>query len=693
MPPPRWRSPLRRHATSKLARAEISNRSRRWAFAAKDWRRSRPSRVSSCTRATPGEQIGSRVVAHAETTGPIEPAPAPGTRASSRKLFDNVPVRREYLEGASAEFTRISSWLSTFALAYPDVTFTLRHDGKDVWVLPCTDDPRERLAMVFGREAAAGLIPLEADAARMLDGNLRGFISAPGHDRADRRMQMLFVNGRLLRSTLLSRRVDRGLLDVRDDRTPSVRRAVARSPARARRSERASDQERRAFALRRASFRCGAPRDRGDAAPSCRRALRRSTASSGLLDRPARHRCVVAARAVALRSDRRAMRATSRAVACACSRSSTARSSSRATAKRSCCVDQHAAHERIAYESIVERRARTAPSEPLLVPITSSSTRQQSGRWTRRSKPCARAASRSKPFGERTYRIIATPAGYGARPFDLAGFLDDLTRGPKQRDVRERVWASLACHSVTVAGERLELDEMTTLVERLQRLRESDALPARPSDDGAAGSERDRADVQAHLMRARGVLDPRRPDGERKDRACDRAGATLRRRDRRRRFAPDLSRHADRHGRADAGAARGRRRIISSPFSIRTNAIRRRATRATRSRAIDAIHARGQRAIVGRRNRILPSRADRRTSRSRRSTTKLCATGWRAKRARTRPGVLHEWLATRDPQRAGALDPNDSYRVLRALEVALAPDARAQRRVGGVRCDRPVFPL
>ena len=64
---------------------------------------------------------------------------------------------------------------------------------------------------------------------------------------------------------------------------------------------------------------------------------------------------------------------------------------------------------------------------------------------------------------------MATPFGYGARTFDLTGFLDDLSEDPKQRDVRERVWASLACHSVTVAGEPLETEEMATLVERLQR--------------------------------------------------------------------------------------------------------------------------------------------------------------------------------------------------------------------------------
>ena len=48
------------------------------------------------------------------------------------------------------------------------------------------------------------MLSLQDEASRMLDGGLRGFISAPGDDRPDRRMQLLFVNGRLLRSTLLA---------------------------------------------------------------------------------------------------------------------------------------------------------------------------------------------------------------------------------------------------------------------------------------------------------------------------------------------------------------------------------------------------------------------------------------------------------------------------------------------------------
>ncbi len=131
-------------------------------------------------------------------------------------------------------------------------------------------------------------------------------------------------------------------------------------------------------------------------------------------------------------------------------------------------VDQHAAHERIAYEKIVAAAREHAPSEPLLVPYAVELSAAQSVALDRVLDVLGEGGLEIEPFGDRSYRMLATPAGYGSRPFDIAGFLEDLTEDPKQRDVRERVWASLACHSVTRAGDKLEYDEMTTLIERLQ---------------------------------------------------------------------------------------------------------------------------------------------------------------------------------------------------------------------------------
>lgn len=393
---------------------------------------------------------GSRVRAYGVTVSAVEPAAAPaGCSVRVEALFENVPVRREYLRSASSEFNRISSWLSSFALAYPDRTFTLRHDGKDVWVMPATGDERERLAMVFGRPAARTMLALDANAARTVDGRLRGFVSAPGDDRPDRRLQLLFVNGRLLRSVVLAGAWTSGyatyamtgrhpygvlFLDLPPDHVdPNVH--PTKSDVRLRYSNQVFDVVRRTIAA-----------TLGAHAQERFRAQTHAAEELGLSFAPP-ERDGAPLRVLAQLDRTFILAADDEAVLL---------------------VDQHAAHERIAYESIVAAARRYAASEPLLVPHVVELDAARSAALDRTIDLLREGGLEIEPFGERTYRIVATPFGYGARSFDIEGFIDDLSDEPKQRDVRERVWASLACHSVTIAGERLEADEMTTLVERLR---------------------------------------------------------------------------------------------------------------------------------------------------------------------------------------------------------------------------------
>ena len=93
----------------------------------------------------------------------------------------------------------------------------------------------------------------------------------------------------------------------------------------------------------------------------------------------------------------------------------------------------------------------------------------QSARLTRVLDALHEGGLDIEPFGQGSYRIRATPAGYGSRAFDVTGFLEDFSDQPTSQSVRERVWASLACHSVVRAGERLQEDEMATLIRRLQQ--------------------------------------------------------------------------------------------------------------------------------------------------------------------------------------------------------------------------------
>ncbi|MGB6986691.1 MAG: tRNA (adenosine(37)-N6)-dimethylallyltransferase MiaA [Candidatus Aquilonibacter sp.] len=89
--------------------------------------------------------------------------------------------------------------------------------------------------------------------------------------------------------------------------------------------------------------------------------------------------------------------------------------------------------------------------------------------------------------------------------------------------------------------------------------------------------------------------------------------------------------------------------------------------------AIDAIHARGRRAIVvggtGFYLRALAGDVALAPQHDESLRERL------AQEARVHPpSVLWDWLNARDPRRAAALDPNDAYRVVRALEIALAPE-------------------
>jgi DNA mismatch repair protein MutL len=135
-------------------------------------------------------------------------------------------------------------------------------------------------------------------------------------------------------------------------------------------------------------------------------------------------------------------------------------------------VDQHAAHERVVYEELMANVERAVPGEPLLVPHTFEVRPDQERALEASREALVASGLTIEPFGERAYRIVATPAhtthAGRTRAFDIAEFLDGLDDDGPALDARHAVWASLACHSVARAGDALAYAEMVTLLERLQ---------------------------------------------------------------------------------------------------------------------------------------------------------------------------------------------------------------------------------
>jgi DNA mismatch repair protein MutL len=462
---------LLRHATSKLpdaggltAVATLGFRGEGLASVAAVARTTVSSRVA-------GEEIATAVDAFGEEIGMPYPAPGPvGTRVAVRDLFASVPARRAYLRTPSAEFTRIAQWLSTMALAYPEVGFTLEHDGRRVFAFAPDGDPAPRLRHAFG-VPGEGMVAIRGESNRIA---VEGWISPPGDDRPDRRAQILFVNGRLLRSNLLSGawtgayrtftmtgRYPYGVLFVDiapDEVDPNVH--PTKSDVRLRFGERVNAVVRDAMgtALRVAatarleraiSF---APPPSGDvAAPWPTEGEAEPSWSGSLVDAGAG--AVPPVLRVFAQVDRTFVLATD--------------------GEAVVLIDQHAAHERVVYEELMTNAERAVPGEPLLVPHTFE-VRPDQARALEASRDALVASGLViEPFGERAYRIVATPAhtthAGRTRTFDIAEFLDGLDDDVPALDARHAVWASLACHSVARAGDPLVYAEMVTLLERLQR--------------------------------------------------------------------------------------------------------------------------------------------------------------------------------------------------------------------------------
>ncbi len=130
-----------------------------------------------------------------------------GTTIEVNNLFFNAPARSKFLKSVSAETRAVSDTSTVLALANPAVGFTLASGERRLLELDPSDDVVDRIAAIWGREAAATLLPLEAS------GNgfrLRGLIQRPDDAGPGFRRAHLFVNGRPFREPALLRAADRG---------------------------------------------------------------------------------------------------------------------------------------------------------------------------------------------------------------------------------------------------------------------------------------------------------------------------------------------------------------------------------------------------------------------------------------------------------------------------------------------------
>jgi DNA mismatch repair protein MutL len=193
---------LERHATSKLASAaELSNIStlgfRGEALAAI----ASVSRFTLTSRPASSDSGGRIQVDGGKTAAPQQVGAPPGTQAQVEDLFFNLPARRKFLKGDVTERRHISQLVARYALAYPQVGFTLQIDGRHILQTSGNGDRREILASLYDPALARRMISVDAPDDKV---GVTGFISPPDLTRANRAELTFFVNGRWVQDQALA---------------------------------------------------------------------------------------------------------------------------------------------------------------------------------------------------------------------------------------------------------------------------------------------------------------------------------------------------------------------------------------------------------------------------------------------------------------------------------------------------------
>ncbi len=133
---------------------------------------------------------------------------APGTVIEAKALFFNMPARRKFLRAETTESAHIEHQLRMHALAAPWVRFRLRRDEREVFDLPPAVKAVDRVRQLLGPELARELIVLP-----LTHGNgvaVEGFLLPASHARKGRRHQFVFLNGRPVEDSVISRALAEG---------------------------------------------------------------------------------------------------------------------------------------------------------------------------------------------------------------------------------------------------------------------------------------------------------------------------------------------------------------------------------------------------------------------------------------------------------------------------------------------------
>ncbi|HKA33077.1 MAG TPA: DNA mismatch repair endonuclease MutL [Candidatus Binatia bacterium] len=478
---------VERHATSK-----IKDESDLWQIATLGFRgEALPSigsvaklEITSRTRQSEG---GCRIMVEGGSAGESAAAGcAPGTTVEVRELFFNIPARRKFLKAPATELSHICDVVNHAALAHPEVHFRLYNQGKPVSDYPSGVEARDRLAQVFGRDIAGGMAPFSWTRGEI---KVSGFLSKAPSSFPTTRYLTAYVNRRFVRDRVLTHAILHGYetllmkgrypavvlyLDM-PHRDVDVNVHPAKHEVRFRRQQ--EIHEAVADAVKeglRVEAKAPTPlflRRGAEPAPAVRESMESYSApvfASGPTLTPREILEIENTPPLAGGGFFSSLEVLGQLLGCylVC-----------ASPRGLAVIDQHAAHERIAFERMRREVADGAiERQNLLIPQVIELPAGEAALLEQRLDLLDRVGFAVERFGRAgEYVIRSAPALFPAGDYReairrmIAEIADIGASGELQDGLEERL-ATIACHSVIRAHRKLERDEILALLSDLDKI-------------------------------------------------------------------------------------------------------------------------------------------------------------------------------------------------------------------------------
>ena len=472
------------------------------------------SRVEMVTRRA-SSPAGTRLIIEGGEEKELSDAGCPvGTSILVSRIFEPVPVRRKFLKGEPTEQGCCLDWIARLALAHPGVKMKVSAGGRVLLNVPAVKDLSERIALTLGRDFRGQLIPAAGEREGV---RLQGFVSRPEFTRSGASHMYFYVNRRFVKDYLLNHAAMTAYRRVIENRRyPAVVLGLEVPPGEADVNVHPAKMEvrfrnpRDIYALivetvssaigagfpqaREAGVAGGAEAGRAAYAARVEEALRRYRVSSGpeklfFREAPGRKKEIpliqpmpaAGEASTELEEPERRTRFSDLVYLGQVAGTYLVFTGE----KGMVLVDQHAAHERILFEKLRRREAKTGEREigqRLLIPEVVSLPPRDFAFLTESVPVLEEAGMEVEPFGGDSVVVKALPAFLP--PGEVKTLISDLLSdcGEADRDLplverRERIFTVLACRGAVKANRTMTSPEVSALCRDLDAISRAATCP------------------------------------------------------------------------------------------------------------------------------------------------------------------------------------------------------------------------